>query len=1337
MLKNLRMKPKLMILFLLVGLVPLAITGFWAVRAAEEALVQRAMDSLKTVQQIKKDQIEKLFEKGAGDIRVLAETDDLLNIYRNLFRYHEELNVSPVGPFPVAGDEYEEIIDRHRDFFNVYMVENKYDDLYLVCSAHGHIMYSYKKGEDLGANISTGSLRASHLSELWQDVISRQEVVLKDFSPYEPKNGREVAFLGHPLYDHSGKLYGVLVLEFSHQALNEIVQKREGMGRTGETYLVAYHAIHNAYEFRSDMLTMGQGRYEIGYGLDDPPTYWKEAFDGDTEQGSGIYTDSIGNKVLVTYDHMNIFGHDWAVITKIDYAEVVEPVRDLTMSILGAAVALLVAVAFAAAYFSRRITRPLVKDVDFAKAVAAGDLDVHLELDQQDELGDLADALNAMAANLRRDFWFNTGKAGLDDSMRGVQGVRDLADRSLSFLVKHLGAQMGAVYLADDDENAVLRLKSSYAFTNRHGNFNTILPGQGMVGQAASERKTIVFTNVTEDAPVLNYGAGEKVPEHFLIAPMVFEEELVGVVLLASVRPFGEQAREFVEKNATNVAVMISQAHGREVIRELLEKAQQQAEELQSQQEELRQINEELEEQAKALKKSESVLQQQQEELRVANEELEERTKALEEQKEAMARANRDIQSARVEAEEKARELELADKYKSEFLANMSHELRTPLNSILILSQLLAQNKESNLNEKQVESAQAIHSSGSDLLSLINDILDLSKVEAGKMELKPEKVRLGEVLEDLERVFKQQAADKGLDLSVEAMEEMPEFVVTDSVRLQQVLRNLLSNAVKFTDEGRVAIKVRRVKNDDPRPPSGFEDEQSLVFIIEDTGIGIARDKQQVIFEAFQQADGTTSRKYGGTGLGLSISRQFARLLGGEITIESEEGRGSIFRFYLPVEMPEAGAGPVREEPAAGNEDALIEEAGASLPAAAPRRNLDEMSDEISAADKTLLIIEDDLEFAKVLAELSRERGLKVLVAGDGERGLYLARHHVPDAIILDVGLPGMDGWQVMERLKNSPDLRHIPVHFISAIDDPMQAMRMGAIGYLTKPVNVEKVAGALGRIESAVEKPVKNLLVVEDDETQRKSIIELIGNGDVKTTGAANKEEAWELLKTGTFDCVVLDLGLTDGDGFQLLDEIRKDPGISKIPVIIYTGKELSRKEEAELKKHAESIIIKGAKSPERLLNEANLFLHRIETELPEKQREMLMFDRDGVLRGRKVLIVDDDMRNVFAISNLLEEQGMETIAAKNGREALEKLDRNGDPDLILMDIMMPEMDGYEAIREIRQSKGKQKLPIIALTAKAMKGDRAKCIEAGANDYLSKPVDFDKLMSLLRVWLYK
>jgi CheY-like chemotaxis protein len=535
----------------------------------------------------------------------------------------------------------------------------------------------------------------------------------------------------------------------------------------------------------------------------------------------------------------------------------------------------------------------------------------------------------------------------------------------------------------------------------------------------------------------------------------------------------------------------------------------------------------------------------------------------------------------------------------------------------------------------------------------------------------------------------------------------------------------------------VAIKVRRVKNDDARPPSGFGDGEGLVFIVEDTGIGIARDKQQVIFQAFQQADGTTSRKYGGTGLGLSISRQLGRLLGGEITIESQEGSGSVFRFYLPVEMPEAGGETEAYAPAMEDEPPAIEPEAPAEPAAVQKREPDGMSDDVAPGDKVLLIIEDDLEFARVLSELSRERGFKVLVAGDGERGLYLARHHVPDAVILDVGLPGMDGWQVMERLKNSPDLRHIPVHFISAIDDPMQAMRMGAIGFLTKPVNVENVAGALGRIEKAVDKPVKNLLVVEDDETQRRSIIELIGNGDVKTTGAATKEQAWELLKTGTFDCVVLDLGLTDGDGFQLLDEIRKDPGISKIPVIIYTGRELSRKEEAELKKHAESIIIKGAKSPERLLNEANLFLHRVETELPEKQRKMLMFDRDGVLRGRKVLIVDDDMRNVFAISNLLEEQGMETIAARNGREALEKLDQNGDPDLILMDIMMPEMDGYEAIREIRENRGKKKLPIIALTAKAMKGDRAKCIEAGANDYLSKPVDFDKLMSLLRVWLYK
>jgi tubulin-specific chaperone A len=1351
MLKNVRMMPKLILFFLLVGLLPLMLTGWWASRSAEQGLVDRAMDALLTAQNVKKSQVLDLIDQASGDIHVLAESEDVLTIYRRLFEYHLRERVGPRQAFPVNSEEYLDIASSRNTYFNTFMVENHYDDIYLICSEHGHVMYTYQRAADLGANIAVGGLRDSLLADVWREVVETKDTVFTDFEPYEPKQGRETAFLGQPLYDGTGELYGVVVVEFSRDALNEIVQRREGMGETGETYLIAEH--DGDLEFRSTMLTMGQGRYVIGEPLDNPPEYWMDALETEVT-GQGVYTDSEGTKVLIVYDSMDVLGQDWAIISKIDYAEVARPADKLRLSIVGGSALLLAAVVLAAIYFARSITRPLVRDVEFAKAVAAGDLDVHLELDQQDELGDLAHALNAMAVYLRREDWFASGKLLLDDSMRGVQNVRELTERTLASLVEHLGAQMGAVYLPDQDDSSLLRLASSHAFTDRRGNFNTVRLGEGLVGQAALERKTIIFSNVTENAPALNYGAGEKIPEHFLIAPVVFEGDLASVVLLASVTPFGERERDFVKENVANVAVMLSQARSREVIRDLLEQAQQQAEELQSQQEELEQVNEELREQTEALKESESSLQSQQEELRVMNEELEERTKDLEEQKAAISRANKALQSARNEAEAKARELEESGRYKTEFLANMSHELRTPLNSILILSQLLEQNREGNLTDKQVESAQAIHSSGADLLALINDILDLSKVEAGKMEVKSEEVRIEAVVGELERVFRDQAAAKGLSLGVEVAPEAPRTLETDSVRLQQILRNLVSNAVKFTEQGGVTMAVKPAGAVEAAPPAGIDPESGVVFEVVDTGIGIPPDKQELVFEAFQQADGTTSRKYGGTGLGLAISRRLARLLGGELVLESEAGTGATFRLFLPAKarvLPASQARPkpdTQERPetrttapgpaaTSAAPTAGVEPAPRPEPPICPKNPIDAMSDEVSAQERSLLVVEDDPEFARVLVELARERGFKVLAASHGERGLHLAGLHKPDAIILDVGLPGMDGWEVMERLKSSPELRHIPVHFISAMEEPLQAMRMGAIGFLSKPVSVEKISNAFGRIEQAMERPVKNLLVVEDDETQRQSIIELIGNGDVLTTGVGSAEEALELLRSAHFDCVILDLGLQDSSGFQLLDEIRADPEISSIPVIIYTGKDISREDETRLKKHAESIIIKGAKSPQRLLDETNLFLHRVESELPDKQRKLLMRGRDEVLKGRKVLIADDDMRNVFALTSLLEEQGLEVVAAMNGRDALDKLAQHEDVDLVLMDIMMPEMDGYEAIRAIRKDADRKRLPIIALTAKAMKGDRAKCIEVGANDYLAKPVDFDRLMSLLRVWLYR
>jgi CheY-like chemotaxis protein/signal transduction histidine kinase len=833
------------------------------------------------------------------------------------------------------------------------------------------------------------------------------------------------------------------------------------------------------------------------------------------------------------------------------------------------------------------------------------------------------------------------------------------------------------------------------------------------------------------------------------------------------------------------------------------------------------------------------LLKEQQEELQQVNEELEEKASLLAEQNAKVEQKNREVESARQALEEKAQQLALSSKYKSEFLANMSHELRTPLNSLLILAKLLTENKDKNLTPKQVEFAQTIYSSGTDLLNLINDILDLSKVEAGKMEVNPIDVTVRDVSDFVERTFRPVAEQKNLSFTLDVAPDAPSPIFTDGQRLQQVLKNLLSNAFKFTERGGVTLSIRRADKGRRFAARSLDrSEDVIAFGVKDTGIGIPRDKQQLIFEAFQQADGTTSRKYGGTGLGLSISREIARLLGGEIHVESTPGQGSSFTLFLPARYREpeggrrnddgltsaprperlrsqTGSGVAeRTSPRAASRERETRTAQASeramSPGAAgtfsggggggdgqtqaqtsnstdslatttatasreaadgwslpdlssigveqessdvgvetlapaiedlPRPNgFEDDRDDLQPGDRVVMIVEDDANFAHILLDLARDKGFKGIVGHDGEAGLQLAHAYRPDAITLDIDMPGIDGWAVLDRLKHHPDTRHIPVHIITGIRERQQGLKAGAIAYLEKPVTKEALDDSFNRISQFIEQQVKRLLVVEDDDTQRQSMIELIAHEDVEITAVATAEEALQELGRTRYDCIVLDLGLKGGqDGFQLLETVKGDPAMRDMPIIIYTGKELSPEEETRLRRFADTIIIKDVKSPERLLDETALFLHRVEAKLPEQKRRMLerLHNADAVFAGKHVLIVDDDVRNIFSLTSVLEDHGMRVSFAENGKQAIEVLKSTPGIDLVLMDVMMPEMDGYETTRAVRQLQELRNLPIIALTAKAMKGDREKCIAAGASDYITKPVDTEQLLSLMRVWLYR
>ena len=1054
-------------------------------------------------------------------------------------------------------------------------------------------------------------------------------------------------------------------------------------------------------------------------------------------------------------------------------------VRNIIIAIL--IVVLISAVVF---YTLKGVISDIGSIKDAADKLAKGDVGVSLNIKSRDEIGALARSFNEMIT-ATRDFsgvaniigkgdyspvveirsaadslgialkdmknnlqklareneirtWLLTGNGKVNDCMRGEKDVRTLAQDVIIQLVNHLNAQIGAVYL---QENGFLELAGSYAFTHRKQNANRFEPGQGLIGQAALEKKPIVFNGVPRDYIRINSGLGEVVPTSIVVFPFLFDGEVKGVVEIGSAESFTDLQLEFLQMVGENIAIAFNAAQSRTKLKELLEETQRQAEELEAQQEELKQSNEELQEKTKLLEKSEGELKAQQEELQQSNEELEEKANLLEEQKEK-------LEHAKMEIENKARDLEVTSKYKSEFLANMSHELRTPLNSILILSQMLSENKNNVLGGKEVEFCRNIHNSGVDLLHLINEILDLAKVESGRMELDIEEFGFTEIRSAMESMFGEIAKNRLVNFRIEVEEPLLEkTLVTDKQRLGQILRNLLSNAFKFTpDNGSVILKMEYVAADSNLASTRHADPEAVVFTVKDTGIGIAADKLGIIFEAFQQADGSTKRKYGGTGLGLSISRELAHVLGGEIYVDSKEGQGSTFRLHMPLRFE--GSKMTASERKVEFKDKQNE------PRALGRRTKraevieklpiteGDISDDryhILENDKVMLIMEDDPEFARVLLDFVRERNYKGIVAQAGNTGLSYARFYKPDAIILDMKLPVMDGAEVLRHLKNDPALRHIPVQIISGYDHRKESLELGAFDFISKPISKEDLKNAFDKIEEFMRKKLKRLLIIEDDVNQSKAIRELIGNDDVKSVTAFSGNEAYERMLRENYDCVILDLGLPDMPGFELLEKIKRNEQLNKVPIIVYTGRDMSKEEHARLVKFANTVVLKTVDSHERLLDETMLFLHRVEANLPKDKQNIIrkLHKTDEVLKNRKVLVVDDDIRNIYSLTNVLEDQGVECLTAENGKVALRVLKENPDIEMVLMDVMMPEMDGCEATKAIRSIDKFSKLPVIALTAKAMKGDREKCLAAGMSDYIAKPLNIEQLLSLMRIWLYK
>lgn len=917
---------------------------------------------------------------------------------------------------------------------------------------------------------------------------------------------------------------------------------------------------------------------------------------------------------------------------------------------------------------------------------------------------------------VRHQEWLQSGQVGLAAALGGEQALDELGNNALKFLAGYLGAQAGALFIRDGEG---FRRYATFGVPAHAPVPEHLAPNDGLLGQAIADRRSFVIDSVPDDYLYYGSALGQTKPRSLLITTAEADDAVNAVIELGFPADGHGDALELLTRVGGQLGVAIRSGKYRARLRELLEETQQQAEELQAQSEELRANNDELEVQSRQLQESAARLEAQQSELEQNNVQLEEQARQLEIQRDDLTRAKRSLEA-------QAGELEQASRYKSEFLANMSHELRTPLNSLLIMARLLAENRGGNLSDEQVRHAETIETSGNDLLALINDILDISKIEAGKLELQPRQVRIAPLLDKLKAVFAPSAEAKGVGFAVQVAPGTMAALETDPQRLEQVLKNFLSNAIKFTAKGEVTLAAAQ------------QDDGRIAFTVRDTGVGIPADQQRVIFEPFRQADGTISRKYGGTGLGLSISRELARLLGGDVQVESEEGEGSAFTLVLPQAFDPSMIQPltVAHEPARPLPSNAKPGRKRSAPAAEDDR------ERLAGDSRVILIVEDDPVFARILCEIAHELGFQCLIAGTADEGALMARQYVPNAVILDMNLPDHTGLSVLDRIKRDVRTRHIPVHVVSVDDDSQAALSGGAIGYLFKPVKRDQLIGMLEGLEAKMAQRVRRVLVVEDDAQQAESVKLLLASREVETVEAHSAAQCVELLGGQTFDCMVLDLNLPDASGLDLLERLSADESVGFPPVIVYTGRDLSQDEELRLRKYSKSIIVKGAKSPERLLDEVTLFLHQVVSELPEPQQQLIAksLGRDAALEGRNILVVEDDIRNVYALTSIFEPHGAKVRIARNGREALNALDESArgvtDPvDLVLMDVMMPEMDGLTATREIRKQSWGKTMPVITLTAKAMARDQQECLDAGANDYLAKPLDVDKLLSLVRVWM--
>jgi len=1399
-----RIQDKLLIVLVSVALVPLMITEYLTISAAEDSQAAYSMDALDSILGQKISFVDKHFEAQQDRANLLSKTPQIIESLPLLISQFNQ---------PQKTQAYTQAIDQLTPFLSYYQQSSKLKNVHII-AANGDLVYSVTPRQDNGTNLISGRYNRTQLANLVQQVLKNKKISHSKFTHYAGDNNTFSAFVAAPIYVDN-KVQGAIALQLTPKVLYDIMRDYTALQSTGETVLAKLDGDKAVFisPLRFNSSAPNQVRVLINSGNGVPI---QEAVQG--INGKGFSVDYRNVPIIAAWRYLPKY--NLGMVVKVDKDEAFKDISDRRLYVLLIALAIFIPSLIIAFFISRRVTRPIINMVKTTNAITDGDLDRHLEITSTDEVGQLASSINKMSSHIRHSFeekeskrWLQDGIESLSQTMRGNQISTDLADNIVAFFSNYLNAKVGSLYIFKNQE---LELIGGYAFVPHFGN-QIIELGDGLIGQVAQSKKPSILTDLPEDYVSISSSMGEIQPRTLLIYPIMKEDSVIAVLELGWLTEMHPQTFDFLDSTCESVATGLGIAESHNKLQTLLDQSQQQMEELQVREEELRAINDEVEQRSAQLAQSQKELEEQSQELHNINSALEQKTDSLEKQNTAVKAKNKVIETARQELQEKAEQLEASSRYKSEFLANMSHELRTPLNSMLILSRILSDNDEGNLDNDQIESAKVIHNSGKELLSLINDILDLSKIEAGKMEICVESLRLTDITNELLGQFNPIANEKSIGFSIDIDPKIPDNIVLDIQKTQQILKNLLSNAVKFTDSG--YVKLHAYVTDHSDIIGAQAGTSVLALAVRDSGIGISKEKQESIFESFQQADGSTNRKYGGTGLGLTISRKLTDLLDGELAIDSEEGQGSTFTLFLPlvegavsndVYQPTVApsgyfTSPAQQPaaPSVSHVSASIQSDDSNLAQVIAndlnsQNSYENNTDTISVGDDVIVIIEDDPTFSTILAKLANKAGFKSAVANNGLQGIEFVNTYNPCGVILDLGLPDMSGINILDSLKNNPDTHNIPIHVISGQVRSREISEKGAKSFHQKPLEKPEIEQILSQLHTS-DKPnceqLNKLQIAVYSELSDELSIDLsfLDNNVAELIQVGSLDELSHRLGNNPIPIsgIIINLTMINAAAEQWFDDYYRLNSDIETQIVLCLEQEPSNEQRSWLEQYQCHVIINGVSSAMRLQDEVELFLTSVDTHFvsnldldmskfisknesfdtpeptpqpvkqvsqpaPEKAPAMSetitpsQLPNDVELsdasheqasyvsiEGCNVLLVDDDLRNTFALSKVLKKQGRNVTLADNGQMALEQLEKAEKIDIVLMDIMMPVMDGHEAMRRIRQQPQYQNLPIIALTAKAMQEDRRKCVEAGASDYLTKPVDIDKLVAMMRVWLYQ